>query len=205
MGLSNAKIGLVAGGFAAGMLTLAFAAEPLYSAFCEVTGFGGTTRVATEGPKEMLDQTVDVRFDANVADTPLQFRPLQGPQTVQIGQHGLAFYEVTNPTDKEIRVIASYNVTPHLAGPYFNKLECFCFSERVIAAGETRKLPVVYFISPNMVEDRVAKNLETITLSYTFFDSGTYNGPRTEVSGPVPSAVPAGGSGGGAANPATPG
>ncbi len=205
MALSNAKIGLIAGGFAAGMLTLAFAAEPLYSAFCEVTGFGGTTRVATEGPKEMLDQTVEVRFDANVSDTPLHFRPLQGPQKVQIGQHGLAFYEVTNPTDQEIRVIASYNVTPHMAGPYFNKLECFCFSERVISAGETRKLPVVYFISPNMVEDRVAKNLETITLSYTFFDSGTYNGPRTEVSGPVPAASPAAVPGGGAANPATPG
>ena len=96
-------------------------------------------------------------------------------------------------------------MTPHLAGPYFNKLECFCFSERVIAAGETRKLPVVYFISPNMVEDRVAKNLETITLSYTFFDSGTYNGPRTEVSGPVPAGAPAAPAGGGAANPATPG
>ncbi len=209
MGLSNAKIGLIAGGFAAGMLTLAFAAEPLYSAFCEVTGFGGTTRVATEGPKEMLEQTVEVRFDANVADSPLQFRPLQVSQTVQIGQHGLAFYEVTNPTDAEIRVIASYNVTPHMAGPYFNKLECFCFSERVIAAGETRKLPVVYFISPNMIEDRVAKNMETITLSYTFFDSGTYNGPRTEVSGPVPTALPSALPGapaaGGAANPATPG
>lgn len=201
MGLSNGKIGLIFGGLAGGMLALAFAAEPLYSAFCEVTGFGGTTRVATEAPKQMLDQTVEVRFDANVADTPLTFRPLQGPQTVQIGQHGLAFYEVSNPTDQEVRVIASYNVTPHMAGPYFNKLECFCFSERVIAPGETRKLPVVYFISPNMVEDRVAKNMETITLSYTFFDSGTYNGPRTEVSGPVP--APA--SGGGAANPATPG
>lgn len=200
MALSNAKIGLIAGGFAAGMLTLAFAAEPLYSAFCEVTGFGGTTRVATEGPKEMLEQTLEIRFDANVSDAPLEFRPLQVSQTVQIGQHGLAFYEVSNPTDEEVRVIASYNVTPHMAGPYFNKLECFCFSERVIGPGETRKLPVVYFISPNVIEDRVAKNLETITLSYTFFDSATYNGPRTEVSGPVSAPV-----GRGAANPATPG
>lgn len=205
MALSNGKTGLIFGGLAGGMLALAFAAEPLYSAFCEVTGFGGTTRIATEAPKQMLEQTVEVRFDANVADTPLLFRPLQGPQTIQIGQHGLAFYEVTNPTDQEVRVIASYNVTPHMAGPYFNKLECFCFSERVIAPGETRKLPVVYFISPSMIEDRVAKNLETITLSYTFFDSGTYKGPRTEVSGPVPAAPPVAPSGGGAANPATPG
>ncbi len=193
MALSNTKIGLIAGGFAAGMLTLAFAAEPLYSAFCEVTGYGGTTRVATAGPQQILEQTVEVRFDANVSGTPLIFRPLQGPQTVQIGQHGLAFYEVSNPTDREVRVIAAYNVTPHLAGPYFNKLECFCFSERVIGPGESRKLPVVYFISPDVIEDRVARNLETITLSYTFFDSGSYQGPRTEVSA------------GGAANPASPG
>ena len=171
MALSNTKIGLIAGGFAAGMLTLAFAAEPLYSAFCEVTGYGGTTRVATAGPQQILEQTVEVRFDANVSGTPLIFRPLQGPQTVQIGQHGLAFYEVSNPTDREVRVIAAYNVTPHLAGPYFNKLECFCFSERVIGPGESRKLPVVYFISPDVIEDRVARNLETITLSYTFFDT----------------------------------
>lgn len=197
MALSNAKIGLIAGGAAAGMLALAFASDPLYDVFCQVTGFGGTTRVATEAPKNMLEQTVEVRFDANVSDTPLVFRPLQGPQTIHIGQHGLAFYEVTNPTASEIRVIASYNVTPHMAGPYFNKLECFCFSERVIAPGETRKLPVVYFIAPEIAEDRLARKLETITLSYTFFDSGRYEGPRTEVSD--------GSAGRGAANPATPG
>jgi cytochrome c oxidase assembly protein subunit 11 len=175
------------------MLALAFAAEPLYSAFCEVTGFGGTTRIAAAPPSQILEQTVEVRFDANVADTPLLFRALQGPQTVQLGQHGLAFYEVTNPTGQEVRVIASYNVTPHMAGPYFNKLECFCFSERIIGPGETRKLPVVYFVAPEMAEDRVVSRLETITLSYTFFDSRAYTGPRSEARA------------GGAANPATPG
>lgn len=180
MGLSNRMIATIAGAGVAGMLGLAFAAEPLYAGFCQVTGFGGTTRVATEGPSEILDKTIEIRFDANVADAPLDFRALQTTQTVKIGQHGLAFYEVTNPTDAEVRVIASYNVTPHYAGPYFNKLECFCFSERVIAPGETRKLPVVYFISPAMVEDRVAGQLETITLSYTFFDSSAYSGPRNQ-------------------------
>nr|MCU0730768.1 cytochrome c oxidase assembly protein [Hyphomonas sp.] len=144
MAVSNRTIAAVASLGVAGMLGLAFAAVPLYEAFCKVTGFGGTTRIATEGPASILDQSIDVRFDANVADTPLAFRALQASQTVQIGQHGLAFYEVTNPTAQEVRVIASYNVTPHNAGPYFNKLECFCFSERVIAPGETRKLPVVY-------------------------------------------------------------
>jgi cytochrome c oxidase assembly protein subunit 11 len=180
MALSNNTIAGIAAAGVAGMLGLAFAADPLYDTFCKVTGFGGTTRIATEGPSEILPQTIEVRFDANVADVPLVFRPLQTTQTVQIGQHGLAFYEVSNPTQQEVRVIASYNVTPHMAGPYFNKLECFCFSERVIAPGETRKLPVVYFISPDLVADRLAGQIETITLSYTFFDSSSYSGPAEE-------------------------
>ena len=136
--------------------------------------------MATEAPSAILGQTIEVRFDANIADAPLLFRALQTTQTVQIGQHGLAFYEVTNPTQQEVRVIASYNVTPHNSGPYFNKLECFCFSERIIGPGETRKLPVVYFISPDIVEDRLASRIETITLSYTFFDSSAYSGPRNQ-------------------------
>ncbi|HBF92014.1 MAG TPA: cytochrome c oxidase assembly protein [Hyphomonas atlantica] len=163
-------------GVFSGMLGLGFAADPLYDTFCKVTGFGGTTRIATAAPEMVVDQTIDVRFDANVADVPLLFRPLQTEQELKLGQHGLAFYEVTNPTDREVRVIASYNVTPHYAGLYFNKLECFCFEERVIAPGETKKLPIVYFVSADMLEDRVAKSLETITLSYTFFDSSSYSG-----------------------------
>lgn len=178
MKLSNIQIAAGAGAIFLGMLGLAFAAEPIYKTFCQVTGFGGTTRVATAPPSEVLEKTITVRFDANVADTALEFRALQPTQDVQIGQHGLAFYEVSNPTDEAIRVIASYNVTPHYSGPYFNKLECFCFEERIIAPGETKKLPVVYFISPDIVEDRIAVNLETITLSYTFFDSSTYVGPK---------------------------
>lgn len=201
MGMSNIRTGLLSGGVAGGMLALAFAAEPLYSAFCEITGFGGTTRVATELPSAILPQTVEIRFDANVADTPLVFRPLQTTQTLNLGQHGLAFYEVSNPTSSDITVIASYNVTPHMAGPYFSKLECFCFSERIIAPGETRRLPVVYFVSPDMVEDRVARNLETITLSYTFFESSQFEGPRRQLSASDQADREAGG----AANPATPG
>ncbi len=180
MAFSNRMIAGISSAGVVGMLGLAFAAEPLYAKFCEVTGFGGTTRVATKGPSEILDQMIEVRFDANVADAPLVFHPLQSTQSVKIGQHGLAFYEVSNPTDREVRVIASYNVTPHYAGPYFNKLECFCFSERVIGPGETRKLPVVYFVSPSLIEDRVATQLETITLSYTFYNSSSYSGPRNQ-------------------------
>ena len=175
MKLSNTKVALVSLGVFTGMLGLGFAADPLYDTFCKVTGLGGTTRIATAAPDRMVEQEVMVRFDANVADTPLTFHPLQTTQTLKLGQHGLAFYEVSNPTDQEIRVIASYNVTPHYAGLYFNKLECFCFEERVVAPGETKKLPIVYFVSADMLEDRVAKSLETITLSYTFFDSSSYS------------------------------
>jgi cytochrome c oxidase assembly protein subunit 11 len=191
MKLSNVTIGLIAAGVFTGMLGLAFMAEPLYKSFCQVTGFGGTTRIATRAPKEILDQEITVRFDANVADTPLTFRPLQRDQVVKIGQHGLAFFEVENPTDRPIRVIASYNVTPHFAGPYFYKLECFCFEERVIAPHESKKLPVVYFISPDIIDDHVANQLETITLSYTFFDSTEYKGPlKQQAQGAANSASP---------------
>ena len=162
------------------MGALAWASVPLYDWFCRVTGYGGTTRIATSAPKEIVDQTITVRFDTNVADVPLEFRPLQRSQDVKIGQHGLAFFEVSNPTDQEFHVIAAYNVTPHYSGKYFNKLECFCFDERVIAPHETKKLPVVYFISPDMVDDHVADQLETITLSYTFYESSKYNGPKTQ-------------------------
>ena len=173
MKLSNTKVALVSLGVFTGMLGLGFAADPLYDTFCKVTGFGGTTRIATAAPDRMVEQEVMVRFDANVADTPLTFHPLQTTQTLKLGQHGLAFYEVSNPTDQEIRVIASYNVTPHYAGLYFNKLECFCFEERVVAPGETKKLPIVYFVSADMLEDWVAKFLEIFTTSYTFFDTSS--------------------------------
>ena len=182
MKLSNRKIAAVTVAVFLGMLGLGFAADPLYGTFCRVTGYGGTTRTATSAPKEIVDQVITVRFDTNVADTPLIFRPLQATEEVKIGQHGLAFFEVSNPTDQEIRVIAAYNVTPHFAGKYFNKLECFCFDERVIAPHETKKLPVVYFISPDIVDDHVADQLETITLSYTFYESSHYSGPKTQAS-----------------------
>lgn len=181
MKLSNARVTVLSVGVVAAMLGLGFAADPLYDTFCRVTGFGGTTRIATSAPETVADQAVMIRFDANVADTPLIFRPLQAEQRLKLGQHGLAFYEVSNPTDQEIRVVATYNVTPHYAGPFFNKLECFCFEERVIAPGETKKLPIVYFVSADMQDDRIARKLETITLSYTFFDSSEYSGPKKAV------------------------
>lgn len=158
------------------MLALAFAADPLYDTFCRVTGFGGTTRVATAAPTEISDRTVTVRFDANVANAPLKFRPLQTGHEIELGAHGLAFYEATNTSERPIAVIASYNVTPHKAGPYFNKLECFCFEERVFQPGETKKLPVVFFVDPALEEKALNRDIRTITLSYTFFEAEDWQG-----------------------------
>ncbi|MEM9667380.1 MAG: cytochrome c oxidase assembly protein [Pseudomonadota bacterium] len=169
MAFSNAKIAFVASAVVVGMTGLAFASKPLYDTFCRVTGFGGTTRIAEAAPSEVLDREVNVRFDANVNDAPLKFRPLEGKHRIALGEHGLAFYEVTNTAAESIAVMAGYNVTPHTAGRYFNKLECFCFEERVIEAGETKTLPVVFFIDPALDEDKLMNSLSTITLSYTFY------------------------------------
>lgn len=174
--MNNGKlaIGLVA--VTLGMLGLAFASKPLYDTFCRVTGFGGTTRIAEKAPEMVSDRLVDVRFDANVADVPLKFRPLQSSFPIQLGEHGLAFYEVKNASDVDIEVIASYNVTPHKAGRFFNKLECFCFEERVIKAGETKKLPVVFFVDPQLADERNMSDVRTITLSYTYFQTDAFPG-----------------------------
>ncbi len=167
--MAHRRLAFLLSALVAGMLGLAFAAEPLYSTFCRVTGFGGTTRIAVAPPDEVRDRVVSVRFDANTSDVPILFRPLQTSHDIRLGEHGLAFYEATNTSDSPVSLIASYNVTPHKAGPYFNKLECFCFEERVIGPGETKKLPVVFFVAPELDDKRLLEDVNTITLSYTFF------------------------------------
>ncbi len=180
--MNNRKTALIFGGAAFAMLCLAFASKPLYDTFCRVTGFGGTTQIAEKAPEAVLERTVNVRFDANTADTPILFRPLQTQVDIQLGEHGLAFYEVTNASKNDVSVIASYNVTPHKAGLYFNKIECFCFEERIIKAGETKKLPVVFFVDPSMDEERNLDDVRTITLSYTFFQTDAFPGAAKSAS-----------------------
>ena len=136
--MNNARIAIFATVAAFGMLGLAFASKPLYDTFCRVTGFGGTTQIADKAPERISDREVTVRFDANVANAPLKFKAAQTNLPVRLGEHTLAFYEVTNISVSDVSVIASYNVTPHKAGRFFNKLECFCFEERIIKAGETK-------------------------------------------------------------------
>ena len=160
---------LISSGAGLAMLGLALSAPVLYRTFCQVTGYGGTVRIASQAPDSVLDRTVTMRFDTNVSGVPLIFRPLQQLQDVRLGEHGLAFFEVTNTSTQPVTAIASYNVTPHKTGQYFNKLECFCFDEQIFPAGETKRLPVVFFISPDMADDRNENDVRTITLSYTFF------------------------------------
>lgn len=151
------------------MTGAAFAAVPLYRMFCQVTGFDGTVKRAETAPDVQLDETVLIRFDTNVRDLPMTFRAEQVSQRVRIGETGIAFFDVTNTSDQPISAKAAYNVVPERAGPYFQKLQCFCFDEQIMQPGQTMKFPVQYFVAPEMATDREARGVEEITLSYTFY------------------------------------
>jgi cytochrome c oxidase assembly protein subunit 11 len=167
----------IAGSTVAGMTGLAFAAVPLYDAFCRITGFGGTTQEAGAAPSRVLDQSIEVRFDANIAPgAPIEFAPRQTTETLRIGETGLAFYRIRNLSNEPVTVRATYNVTPHVAGQYFAKLECFCFQDRVLAAGEEAELPVVFFVDPEIASNPDTREIGTLTLSYTYFRSTTPQG-----------------------------
>jgi cytochrome c oxidase assembly protein subunit 11 len=154
------------------MGSLGFASVPLYDWFCRVTGFGGTTNVALEASDTVLDQTMKIRFDASLErDMPWQFTPMQREMEVRIGETGLAFYEAYNPTDRPIAGTASYNVAPFEAGGFFVKIDCFCFEMQVLQPGERVTMPVTFFVDPEIVGDRDAKFVHTITLSYTFHET----------------------------------
>ena len=151
------------------MGSLGWAAVPLYDLFCRVTGYGGTTARAEGGAHDVLDQTVTVRFDASKAkDMPWDFKPVQRKMDVRLGETSIAFYEATNPTDAPVAGTASFNVTPFAAGPHFVKIDCFCFTEQVLAAGETVSMPVTFYVDPAILDDPEARGIPEITLSYTF-------------------------------------
>lgn len=148
---------------------LAWAAVPFYSWFCQVTGFGGTTQVAESASEEVLDETVRVRFDANIdSDLGWTFKPMQTRMDLKIGENGLAFYEAVNNTDKPLTGTASYNVAPDVAGYYFIKVQCFCFTEQTLQPGERIEMPVNFYVDPELVDDPDAYYVRDITLSYTF-------------------------------------
>lgn len=154
----------------AGMVGLSFAAVPLYRMFCQVTGYGGTTQRVEAASGNVLDRVIRVRFDANVSSgLKWTFRPAQNTIDLKIGETVLAFYEAVNRTDKPLTGSATFNVTPEIAGSYFSKVECFCFTEQTLQAGARADMPVSFYIDPAIMDDPDAKRIEEITLSYTFF------------------------------------
>jgi len=165
----NARVGLLCAAAFFGMVGAAYASVPLYKLFCQMTGFDGTVRKAELAPTKILDRKVTIRFDSNIRELPWTFSTEQVSQQVRIGDTGLAFFKVTNNSDKAMTGRAIYNVVPEQAGPYFQKLECFCFSNQTIAAGQTVEFPVVYFVDPQYADDPETKGKGEITLSYTFF------------------------------------
>src|SRR6476659_3390809 len=148
-----------------------YAAVPFYNWFCRATGFNGTTQVATSAPAGApLARKITVRFDANVAPgLPWKFEPEQNAIEVRIGEVVTIFYTVTNQSARSTIAQAAYNVAPLTVGAYFQKINCFCFTEQTMAAGEKREMPVVFYVDPALVNDRDNDGLNTITLSYTFY------------------------------------
>jgi cytochrome c oxidase assembly protein subunit 11 len=153
------------------MVGAAFAFVPLYRAFCQATGFNGTVRrvAAAHATATATGRTVVVRFDTNVRGLPWLFAPNQLEQTAEIGESKLAFFKVTNNSDRPFTGRAVYNVAPESAGAYFSKLECFCFTNQTVAPGRTVEFPVVYYVDPRFGLDDDTKGIGQITLSYTFF------------------------------------
>ena len=183
----------------AAMVGAAYASVPLYRLFCQVTGFDGTPRVTTKPSDRVLDKTMTIRFDANVGPgLPWRFEPVQTTTNVKIGENALAFYRATNTSDRPVWGMATYNVFPEQVAPFFNKLQCFCFTEQLLQPGESVEMPVSFFVDPQITGDKDAHAVTHITLSYTFYPvaapkagvAGKDRGPAT------PEAVPRNGQAG---------
>ena len=170
----NARTGMLAFAGALAMLGLGYAAVPLYDLFCRVTGFGGTTQVATEAEADRaaalgVGREISIRFDASLArGVPWEFAPVQATDAVRIGQRDMAVYTARNLSSEPITGTATFNVEPAQAGAYFNKIQCFCFTEQTLEPGQEVSMPVLYYVDPAILDDEVIGDIEQITLSYTF-------------------------------------
>ncbi len=168
---ANRGIVLACVGLVAGMVGMAYAAVPLYQIFCQVTGYGGTTQrseVLADIP--VLDRKINIRFDANVASgLKWNFKPVERHVTIKLGEQKQISYIAQNLTDETITGTATFNVTPQYAGVFFNKIECFCFSQTTLKPGEEIDMPVIFYVDPEMDKEGIMNNLKTITLSYTMF------------------------------------
>jgi cytochrome c oxidase assembly protein subunit 11 len=167
---SNRLVAAALVAFVAFMTGLSFAAVPLYRMFCQATGFAGTPQRAQSASDKLYPETITVRFDANTAaGLPWSFTPLQPEITLHVGETKLAFFRVVNRSKDSVTGSAVFNVSPDLMGQYFTKIECFCFTEQTLKPGEAVEMPVSFFIDPAVLNDRDAKTVRDMTLSYTFF------------------------------------
>lgn len=167
---ANMRIVVACSAFVASMIGVSYAAVPLYQLFCQVTGYGGTTQRVEQMSETILDRTIKVRFDANVAGgLPWDFKPVEREVELRIGETIQIGYTAENTSNQPTFGQATFNVTPMAAGAYFNKIQCFCFTETELKPGEILDMPVVFFVDPAIVDDLDAKDVSTITLSYTFF------------------------------------
>ena len=155
----------------AAMIGLAFVSVPLYRLFCQVTGFGGTTqRAGADAAPGPIGPTIGVRFDATTSRAlPWRFAPVDTHRRVAIGERNIALYTARNLSDRPVTGTATFNVTPSQAGQYFTKIQCFCFTEQRLAPGQEVSMPVVFFVDPAILDDPVAREIDEITLSYTFY------------------------------------
>lgn len=168
----NTRLMAICATVAVSMVGAAYAAVPLYDLFCRVTGYGGTPQVRVAAADRVIDREVTVRFDASRnGGLPWEFQPIDRAITVNVGESALAYFRATNTSDRPITGVATYNVTPFKAAPYFVKIECFCFTEQTLQPGESIEMPVLFFVDPEIESDRRADDITTITLSYTFFEA----------------------------------
>jgi cytochrome c oxidase assembly protein subunit 11 len=188
----NALTGLLTFGIFVGMVGLAYASVPLYRMFCQMTGFGGTPMRSDQMSRRVIEKTMAIRFDANTdQNLPWQFSPVQAQQHVKIGANTLAFFEATNQLDKPVTGMATFNVSPDIAAPYFTKVQCFCFNEQTLQPGEKVTMPVSYYVDPAIMQDKQARAVPEITLSYTFHRAEDPAKPQqlSAVTPPSPAAI----------------
>ena len=168
--LGNGAIVAICCSFVIGMVGAAYAAVPLYEMFCKVTGYGGTTQRVEQASDVILDKKIKVRFDANVSPKlPWKFYPEHPTDTVSIGARDMAIFIAQNNSPHPITGTATFNVTPDQAGKYFTKIQCFCFTQQTLKPGEQIRMPVLFFVDPKIKDDPDARDIQEITLSYTFY------------------------------------
>lgn len=182
---ANRRVVMACSAFVASMIGVSYAAVPLYQLFCQVTGYGGTTQRTEQVSDKILDRKIKVRFDANVASgLPWDFKPVEREVELRIGETVKIAYTARNVSETMTLGQATFNVTPMAAGAYFNKLQCFCFTETELKPGESMEMPVLFFVDPAIVEAAETRNIDAITLSYTFFPHETEK-PVAAVAEPV--------------------